>query len=298
MSGKFSSECHWVGLLLAFVSSCAISATVVDDTGRSIEVKSSTPRIVSIAPGATEMLFAAGAGERIVATVEYSDEPDAARKVPRIGDSNSIDVERLMTLRPDVVVVWDGGNNPAQIAKIEALRIPVYRHQLKSLADIPRSLRRLGKLAGTQSIANAKSRELEQKLTELQQRYASRKSINVMLQVWNHPIYTVGGSHIMSDGLRLCGAKNVFADLREQGPAVEIEAVVARNPDVIVAVAESVSGAEWLDQWRRFAGLRAVRFNNLIDFPDRRLSRLGPSVFTATESLCEVLDQARTRSGR
>jgi iron complex transport system substrate-binding protein len=235
------------------------------------------------------MLFAAGAGQHVIATVQYSDEPAAAKQVPRIGDVVAIDMEKLVALRPEVAVVWPGGGNPAQIEEIGRLGIPLYRQQVNALADLPGSLRRLGALAGTSASAEQAARNIEARLATLSHTYEGGRHPSVLLQVWNHPIYTVGGTHLISDALRLCGAKNVFGDLRDLGPAVDVEAVVARNPDIIVAAAPPGAGAEWLADWRRFTTLRAVRNGNLVTFEDQRLTRLGPSVVSATEALCKVL---------
>jgi iron complex transport system substrate-binding protein len=238
------------------------------------------------------MLFAAGAGQRVIATVQYADEPAAAKQVPRIGDVVAVDMEKLVALRPEVVVVWPGGGNPAQIEEIGRLGIPLYRQQVNALADIPASIRRLGALAGTAATAEQAARNIEARLAALSHMYEGGRHPSVLLQVWNHPIYTVGGTHLISDALRLCGARNVFGDLRDLGPAVDIEAVVARNPDIIVAAAPPGAGPEWLADWRRFTTLRAVRNDNLITFDDQRLTRLGPSVVSATEALCKVLAAA------
>jgi iron complex transport system substrate-binding protein len=285
--------------LLVAASLPAASATttgegfsVVDDGGRKVMLPRIPQRIVSIAPGATEMLFAAGAGSRVIATVEFSDEPPAAKKVPRIGDSNAVDIERVVALRPDVVVVWEGGNNVAQINQLENLKVPLYRHRLSKLADIPMSLRRLGALAGTQAAADAAAHDVETRLATLEKRFGrSAAKPTVLLQVWNRPIYTVGGSQMMTDSLRFCGALNVFADLREQGPSVDTEAVIGRDPQVIVAVAPPGIAQEWLAEWKRFATLRAVREGRLVPFEDQRLSRLGPSAIAGTEALCEAINR-------
>ena len=274
-------------------SAVARGAVIVpDDTGRTLTLPSTPTRIISLAPGATEMLFAAGAGQHVIATVQYSDEPAAAKQVPRIGDVVAIDMEKLVALRPEVAVVWPGGGNPAQIEEIGRMGIPLYRQQVNTLVDIPVSLRRLGALAGTSAIAEQAARNIEARLATLSHTYERGRHPSVLLQVWNHPVYTVGGTHLMSDALRLCGARNVFGDLRDLGPAVDVEAVVARNPDIIVAAAPPGAGKEWLADWRRFTTLRAVRTGNLIAFEDQRLTRLGPSVVTATEALCKVLASA------
>lgn len=267
------------------------SITVIDDAGRTVTLPHVPQRIVSTAPGATEMLFAAGAGARVIATVEFSDEPPEARKIPRIGDSNAVDIERVVALRPDVVVVWEGGNNMAMVKRLESLHFPLYRHKVERLHDIPISLRRLGALTDTRAAADAAARDVEMRLAALEKRYGrSTQKPTVLLEVWNRPIYTVGGSQMMSDSLRLCGARNVFGDLKEQGPSVDVEAVIGRDPQVIVAVAPPGVSREWLAEWKRFASLRAVRDGRLVPFEDKRLSRLGPSAVGGTEALCEAIN--------
>ena len=293
-------------LLLGSCAAAAVAAeraapaplrTVSDDLGNSVAVGRAPLRIVSLTPGATEMLFAAGAGSQLIATVEYSSEPPAARAVPRIGDVAAIDIERLVALRPEVVIAWPAGGNLAQRAKIAALGIPLYQQQLSRLADLPGSLRRLGVLAATEPVAEPAAAALEMRLAALERTYggaahrgargAARPS--VLLQVWNRPIYTIGGRHLMSDALALCGARNVFADLPEPGPLVDTEAVIARNPDIILAAAPPGEGAAWVADWQRFPGLAAVRNHRVVAFENQGLSRLGPSVLDATEELCRTI---------
>ena len=273
------------------VGNPAPAAQVRDDLDRPVTVRSPPLRIVSLTPGATEMLFAAGAGAELIATVEYSDEPPAARHVPRIGDVAAVDMERLVALRPDVVVAWPAGGNPAQREKIAGLHIPLYQQQLERLADLPASLRRLGVLAGTQAAAERAARDIEARLAALTRTYGAdgARRPTVLLQVWNRPVYTVGGHHLMSDALELCGARNVFADLAEAGPVVDTEAVIARNPDIILAAAPPGEGAAWLADWKRFPSLAAVHNGRLVAFEDQALSRLGPSVIDATEGLCRTI---------
>jgi iron complex transport system substrate-binding protein len=285
-----------LGTLAALASGTAAAApaaarTVTDDFGRTVRVRAPPLRIVSLAPGATEMLFAAGAGDEVIATVEYSDEPAAARAVPRIGDAATIDMERLVALEPDVVIAWPAGGNPAQRAKIAALGIPLYQQQVVRLAELPAALRRLGLLAGTQAAAEAAAQGLERRLAALGRTYGAGagRHPTVLLQVWNRPVYTIGGRHLMSDALALCGARNVFADLSEPAPLVDTEAIIARNPDIIVAASPPGESAAWVADWQRFGSLAAVRSGRVVGFEDQGLSRLGPSVIDATEHLCRTL---------
>lgn len=265
--------------------------TVTDDLDRSVEVGGAPLRMVSLAPGATEMLFAAGAGTQLIATVQYSSEPPAARTVPRIGDVAAIDMERLVALRPDVVIAWPAGGNPAQRAKIAALGIPLYQQQVSRLADLPGSLRRLGVLADTETVAERAAADLEARLSALERNYGTREGRrpSVLLQVWNRPIYTIGGHHLISDALSLCGARNVFADLPEPAPLVDTEAVIARDPEIILALAPPGEGAAWVADWQRFPSVAAVRNHRVVAFENQALSRLGPSVLDGTEDLCRTI---------
>jgi len=271
--------------------------TVPDDLGHTVSVPTPPLRIVSLAPGNAEMLFAAGAGAQVIATVEYSDEPPAARTVPRIGDAVAIDMERLVALRADVVVASPALGNPAQRARIATFGIPIYEQQVVRLADLPGSLRRLGALTGTQAAAERAAHALEARLAALGRTYSgAAPRPTVLLQVWNRPIYTVGGSHLMSDALAVCGARNVFADLPEPSPVVDIEAVIARNPDIIIAAGPPGESAAWAADWKRFSTLAAVRNGRVVAFEDQGLSRLGPSVVDATEQLCRTI--ARVKPSR
>jgi iron complex transport system substrate-binding protein len=291
MNKLVAHTCAVLAFALAFWASAlkASTVTVYDDLGRRVTLPHWPQRIVSLAPSATEMLFAAGLGERLIATVAYSDEPAEAKRVPRIGDVTAVDMERLVALHPDVVVVWPGGGNPAQADKIARLGIPVYRQQVNRLADLPVSLRRLGALGSDRAVADRAARDLEDELTRLAQQHGSKVHPTVLLEVWNRPLYTVGGTQIMSDALALCGARNVFGDLRELGPVIDTEAVIARNPDIIVAAAPPGEAAGWLAEWKRFPSLTAVRTGRLIAFEDQRFVRLGPSFVPAAAALCNAL---------
>ncbi len=283
-------------LLLSSLASLAANAAplrVTDDLGGIVTLPAPAARIVSLSPGGTEMLFAAGAGSHVIATVEYADEPAAAKRVPRIGDVVSIDIERLVAMHPDVVVVWPGGGSGADLGKIGKLGIPLYRQQADTLAALPDSLRRLGRLAGTEAIADRSATALATRLRAIAAQYAGQPPVTAFIQVWSHPLYTVGGKQLMTDAFALCGVRNVFADLKEASPVVEIEATIARNPDLIVAVTETAAAAQWLEEWRRFPSMQAVKSGRLVSFQDVRLVRLGPSAVEATEALCKSLAAAR-----
>ncbi len=282
----------WTLCALGVGNLCHAQVTVVDDIGARVVVPRHPDRIVSLSPGATETLFAAGAGPKILATVEFSDEPPAARPIPRIGDVVSIDLERLVALHPQVVVAWPGGTQAGQLEKILRLGFPVYRQEVRRLADIPASIRRLGALAGTEAVADSAATDLERRLATLDRDSMTGSHPTVLLQVWDRPIYTVGAGRLLSDVLRACGARNAFGDLTDAAPTIDVEAAVARDPDIIVAAAPYGVSAQWLAEWQRFPQLRAVRNHRLIGFEDPRLTRLGPGIVAATEALCRRLAAA------
>ena len=285
-------------LHLAADAASTSTRTVTDDFGRDITVRYPPQRIVSLAPGPTAMLLAAGARNQLVGTIEYTGQPASEKELTKIGSVAAIDMERLIALRPDVVVVWPDGNNPAQIATIERLGMPVYRQESVTLDSIPASLRRLGALTGTREQADREANALQAKLAALRREYAgSGQPPTALLEVWDRPLYTVGGRELMSDALRVCGVRNVFADLPQRAPAIGIEAVLARNPDLIIAAAPPGRGASWLAQWGRFPSLRAVKGGRLMVFEDQRLSGLGPGAVDATAAMCRKIAALVGRAG-
>ncbi|MGH8202105.1 MAG: cobalamin-binding protein [Steroidobacteraceae bacterium] len=293
-----ATSCALILLGCAFTAGAASTATVTDDFGHNVTIHYPPQRIVSLAPGATAMLLAAGASRQLVATIEYSGQPASERKLPQVGTADAIDLERLIALKPDVVIVWPDGNNPAQIATIERLGIPVYGQEATALGGIAGSLRRLGRLAGTSVVADRAARALEAKLATLQREYAHvSHPPTVLLEVWDRPLYTVGGKELMSDALRVCGARNAFSDLPQRAPAIGIEAVLARNPDIIIATAPTAEADAWLAQWRRFPSLEAVRAGRLLAFDDQRLSGLGPGAIDATAEMCRKIAALTGRPG-
>ncbi|MBX3695040.1 MAG: ABC transporter substrate-binding protein [Steroidobacteraceae bacterium] len=269
------------------------AATFTDDTGTAITLARPAARIVALAPGATALLFAAGAGERVIATIEHADEPAGARQLPRLGDLQAIDLERLVALRPDVVVVTDAITSPLMTSRVRALGMPVYTTRYTRLDQIPPSLARLGRLAGTPDIADAAAARLGDELAALRAQYAKRRPIDVLYQVWNRPIYSIGGTHIVTDALTLCGARNAFAGQRIAAPSLGIEAVIARNPDVIVVSAPRDIAVQWAAEWRAYPRLAATSNDRVYVFDDQRLDRMGPSAIDAAAALCRLLDAAR-----
>jgi iron complex transport system substrate-binding protein len=281
----------------AIANVAAASVSVVDDTGTTVTLAAPARRIVSLAPHVTELLFAAGAGERVVGAVEFSDYPDAAKAVPRVGSSTLLDMERIVALKPDLVVVWRGGTSPARVESLRALGVPIYFNEPHTFDDIASTLARLGTLAGTESFAQRAADAFNARARALRDRYAAKRPISVFWQIWARPLMTVNRDHVISDAIRTCGGVNIFADLAPLVPAVSMEAVVARDPEAIVTTGNdsSVENDDGLAQWRALPRLRATSRLNLIVLDADAIHRPSPRVLDGAAALCARLEQIRVR---
>jgi iron complex transport system substrate-binding protein len=273
----------------------AVSAT--DSSGRRVTLAKPAERIVSLAPHATELLYAAGAGAKVVAVSEYSDFPEAAKRLPRVGSSGGVDLERLLALRADLVIAWRLDATARALDRIEGFGIPLAYIEPHRLEQIPQALETLGILAGTQLAAQAEAARLRAELGRLALAYRGRPPIDVFYQISERPLMTLSGEHFVSDALTLCGGRNVFAAASIIAPVVDAEAVLAADPQVIVAARSDPADKSWQDSWRRFGKLRAVRDGNLLAIRAEEMHRQGPRAIASTARLCELLDEARRRSG-
>jgi iron complex transport system substrate-binding protein len=285
----------WMMALLAAISLAHADVSVIDDAGVSVRLMQPARRIISLAPHLTETLFAAGAGERIVGTVAYSDYPEAARKLPQVGGYASVDLEAVAALKPDLIVAWQSGNVAAHIDKLRALGFPLYLSQSNRIEDVASEIERLGVLAGTSPVANAVASQFRQRLAGLQQRYAARPVVRTFYQIWKQPLMTIGRKQIIGDVVRLCGGENVFAQLETMAPTVTVEAVIAANPEAIIASGMADSRPEWLDDWKRWTSITAVARDNLFFVPPDLIQRHTPRLLDGAERLCQYLEKARER---
>jgi len=280
--------------LALFLQVAALRAeiTLHDDRGRDLTLERPAQRIVSLAPHLTELLFAAGAGAMLVGTAALSDYPPQARDIPVIGDSAAIDVERIMALKPDVVLAWMSGNPPAEIARLEQLGLRVFATEPRSLAVIADDIALLGRLAGTERTAAAAAAQFRGDVAALRREYQGRRKVSVFYQVWHEPLMTVNGNQVISEVIDLCGGRNIFAGLKTLVPSVSLEAVLAADPEAIVTTSEQPA-AQALGIWRRWTQMRAVRNGNLLVIPPDEISRPTPRLLIGARRLCEQLDRVR-----
>jgi iron complex transport system substrate-binding protein len=291
-------RCVLVAALALGNAAIAAEIRLADDSGRGVTLKQPAQRIISLAPHITELLFAAGAGEHVVGTVEYSNYPTVAQRIPRVGDSAQLDLERIVALKPDLIVVWQNGNAQRQLDKLLRLGIPVFYNASRRLSDIARAIEQLGRLAGTETIALPTARAFVAREAELHQRYARRALVTVFYQIWDKPLMTVNGDHLISNVIQLCGGQNVFADLKLLTPVISTEAVLAIDPEAIGGVTAEAGQAGNLDGWKKWPRLKAVARDNLFVIPADLITRNTPRILDGAQQLCEQLEAARARHGR
>ncbi len=281
--------------LFAMTAAWAAPIDLKDDLGHPVHLDAPATRIVSLAPHVTELIYAAGAGKSIVAAVQYSDYPPAAKSLPSVGSYTQADLEAVVAQRPDLVIAWRSGNPPTQIDRLRALGIPVYVSEPRELASIAHVLRQIGLLAGTEAAANAAADDFIAREQALRARYASQAPVAVFYQIWDKPLMTVNGEHLISAVIRLCGGRNVFASFDLLAPKIGTEAVLVADPETIVASGMGEARPEWLDAWRRWKQLKAVKRDNLFFIPPELIQRHTPRILDGAERLCKQLDSARQR---
>lgn len=286
--------------LLAMLACTTVHAELVveDDAGREVRLAGPAQRIVSLAPHVTEVLFVAGAGERIVGVVAYSDYPEAAKSLPQVGGYSNVDLEAVAALRPDLVIAWESGSRGAHLDRLEALGIPVYLNESRSFDGVARSIEAFGRLAGTEQTAQAAADAFRLRRQALAERYGKRPTVRTFYQIWHQPLMTVNGEHLISDVIRLCGGENVFAGLAQLAPTIGVEGVLAANPEVIVASGMDEARPEWLDQWRRWPELKAGRADNLFFIPPDLIQRHTPRILEGAALLCDFLEEAREKRAK
>lgn len=278
--------------LLACLPALAAPVSVIDDQGSRVSLPAPAQRVISLAPHVTELAFAAGGGARLIAVDDNSDYPEAAKALPKAGSFRAIDLERIVAAKPDLLLVWLHGPSARQLEPLRQLGIPLFYSQPKRFADIPSNLRRIGQLLGSSAQAEQAARRFEQDLAALRRQQQGKSKLSVFYQVWDKPLYTLNGQHIVSDAIALCGGNNVFASLPVTAPVVTDEAVIAANPQVILSAAMRHND-DLLKRWQRMPGIAAVQNRQLHQVNGDLLNRPTPRMIAGTRQLCAKLDLAR-----
>lgn len=291
---------RWAGAVAALAvwltgSAAMAGVSVTDDGGHTVAMAQPARRIVSLAPHATELLFAAGAGQFVVGVSDYSDYPDAAKKIASVGNIFALDLERLLALKPDLVVVWGTGAAKQLAGKLRSNHLTVFESEPRDYAMVASSIERLARLAGTDAAGQAAATAFRSRLEMLRKTYqpaANTVPVSVFYQVWRQPLMTLNDEHMVSAAIRLCGGSNIFGKLKEISPTVTVEAVLAANPDAIITGGDN---ADALADWRQFTSLRAVSRHHLYSVNGDWLNRAGPRILDGTEALCRQIALVRIK---
>lgn len=280
------------------IAAHAAGISAIDDRGARITLPAPARRIVSLAPSITELIFAAGAGEQLIGVPRFSDYPVAAKAIPQIGDASRIDLERVLSLRPDLIVAWKTGNHAADFERLEGLGLAVFVAEPGTLAAIPRLLRALGVLAGSNVAAEEAAGAFEREIAALRARFGARARVRVFYEIWHQPLMTVNGQHMISDVIGLCGGSNVFAAAPILTPIVSLESVIAARPEVVLGGSSATTPGEFTAPWVRDAGYAGLRDVRAMYVDPDTIQRQTPRIVQGAHTVCahlEALRAARTR---
>ena len=283
----------WACLLMLAAAARAQPVSVEDFAGRTVTLPAPAQRIVALAPHSVENLYSAGAGDKLVGAVSFSNFPEAARRLPEVGSYNAYSLEAIANLQPDLIVMWGSGNGMQTLEKLELLGVPVFVSEPRQLADIPRVIRQLGQLAGSTQTSETEAQRIEAGLAVLGTSFTAGPAVSVFYEIWNQPLQTINGDHLISQVIELCGGENIFADVGTLAPRVNLEAVLVRAPQAIIASGMSEARPEWLDDWRRYPFLPAARNDALFFIHPDQLQRPTARVLLGARTLCEQLQSVR-----
>ncbi len=287
-------------LALALLSMTAAPALAdercaVDDRDREVCLGQPASRIAALSPGATELTYAAGAGEQVVAVVAYSDYPPEAKGVQSVGSHTRMDLETLVSLGPDLVIGWITGNPAEQLETLESLGLPVFMIEPRSVEGVASAIERLARLAGSEAAGDAEAARFREGMAALAERHAESEPVSVFYQVWDEPLMTVNDEHLIGQVVTLCGGVNVFGELSRLVPRLDDESLLAADPEAIIAGGMGEENRHWLTHWEQYPALTAVARDNLFFVPPSLIQRPTPRLLEGSRILCEKLEVARGR---
>nr|WP_315476396.1 cobalamin-binding protein [uncultured Undibacterium sp.] len=284
-------------LTIGTIQTAAADVSVLDDAQRTVRLDKPAKRIISLAPHVTELIFAAGAGHLLVGVSEYSNYPEEAKKIASVGNVFALDLERVLALKPDLIVIWGSGNAKQLAKKLRDNKVTVFESEPHNFEDIASSLERISTLAGTEAIGKNAAKQFRQRLQNLSDTYRLKekeKPVNVFHQMVKSPLMTINQEHFISKMITLCGGRNVFAELKDISATITTEALLLANPDMIFSSGKDDSKLR--QDWTQFPNLRAVKKQNLYSIDGDWLHRAGPRVLDATEELCKDIHDVRQKN--
>ena len=283
-----------LSILMAWCSlSVMADVRVVDDNDDEVRLAAPAQRIISLAPNITEVLFHIGAGELIVGADEYSNYPEAAKQILRVNNHAAANYELILSLKPDLVIAWQSGNGDKIISPLRKLGIPDFVVETREIERIPNLFRRFGQLTGNNELAQQRIEEFTQRLQLLGDAQIGKSVVRTFYQIWDQPLITLNGKHMVSDVIELCGGVNVFADAAPLVPYVNIESIVAADPQVIIAGGSQDEQSSWFSSWQKWDGISAVQHKQIYLIPADLMQRHSVRILDGAQMMCDYLDNAR-----
>ncbi len=290
LPGGWIDRLHVAMLCLTLLAApAAAEIAVTDDAGRRVQLDQPATRVIALAPHIVENTFSAGAGDALVGVVKYGNYPPRANSIEQVGDALSWSLEKIAALEPDLILMWGSGNGLNALPSLEQLGLPVYVSEPRSLDDIPDSIEDIGLLTGHDRVSRVEAERLRAGFSTLRETYRRDRPLKVFYEIWNEPLQTINGEHLISHVIELCGGHNVFGDVALLAPKISVEAVLHAQPDAIVASGMDEARPEWLDAWRDFTDLPAVRNDALLFVPPDHLQRPTARILLGASNLCEQL---------
>ncbi len=280
----------YCGLFLIFLApqlSLANELNIQDDLKRTVKLTKPARKIISLSPHITELLFYLEQGDKVIAIDESSDYPRQTSSLPKIGNAFQVSIEEVIRLKPDLIIAWASTESTSKSLKlIQDMGIPIFYSEPKSLEDIARTMERISILTGNTATSLSKIEEFRSKVESFSKSNANTEQASpVFYQVWNKPLMTLNGEHIVSEIIELCGGRNIFEELKITAPQVNLEAVIERNPSLIIS---SDNQREFWDNWKT---IDAVKQGNFLAVNPDHLVRPGPRILLGAEKICEAIAQ-------
>ncbi len=279
---------------LGVEQSSSASVNLLQANGETLTLPGPAGSIVALAPNLAELVFAAGAGGNLKAVVEYSNFPEQVAQIPRVGDAFRIDLERIIELKPDLVIAWKSGNPQTALQKLQKLGIRVWQIEITRPEEVADVVENISRAAGTPDIGKAVALQLRNRLVHLQEQNADKIPLSFFYQIAPRPLYTINDQHIISRSLAICGGYNVFSDLSSLAPQVSREAVVIADPQVMIAP-KTVGEPPALLAWRDWPQLQAVRNEAMLYLPADEISQATPRLLDSIDLACKLLDEVRNK---
>ncbi len=269
------------------------SIEVIDFSGEVVKLDQPAKKIVALAPHIVENIYSAGAGDHLIGVIEHSDFPEEAKTLDIVGSYTTINHEQILKLNPDLIIAWQSGNSFGSLQKLKDLGFKFYIDQLNSLEDVAKSIRDIGILTGQEATANPVAESYLEELNRIKQENQGKSPVSVFYQVWNQPLQTINGKHIISSAINLCGGINIFAEELSVAPIVNIESILQKDPTLIVASGISNTRPDWLDDWLQWESLSAVRNNHLFFIDPDHIQRHTVRILFGIKRFCDHFDIVR-----